>query len=125
MTVTFALTTVLCACGPSFAMSGVQNAPSSSAHTGCHGAKASHDDSHSGVPTHEHEKNCQHCNHAQLLETRDAGQAVTAPNLYPVSLLTFAVPSTPAVFAGQWLPRNYAARAAPPPTYLLNRVFLI
>ena len=125
VTVTFALTTVLCACGPSFAATGGENATSSSAHAGCHGGKAS-DEGPSGSPqSHEHERDCQHCNHAQLLETRGGGQALAAPSLPFVSLPSFIVVSAPTVVSGRPLPRSYAARAASLATYLLNRVFLI
>lgn len=115
--VTFAVTSVICGCRPSFAD------PLHASTEGCHGG---HDStpSDSGAP-HKHEKNCQHCDHAQVLETKDATKVVTPPVLQPFLLPAVASPvlaPRDTITARQLLP---VSRAAPPPIYLLKQVFLI
>lgn len=118
--VTFAVTSVLCGCRPSLAAT---LHGSSSATQGCHGGRS--EPEKSGSPSHEHERNCQHCNHAQFLESKDAGKVLSAPALQPLLLtvLTSEALKPHARFASaQWV---LGSRTSPPPLYLLNRVFLI
>lgn len=122
LTVTFALTTVLCGCAPSFA-AGEKHA--SSAHAGCHGGHGPETGDNQGAPSGDHEKNCQHCNHARLLETRDSGKALSAPILNPVSLPPVAAVFTPALASVELVAWNHRSRAAPPPIHLLHCIFLI
>ena len=115
--VTFAVTSVLCGCRPSFAGS-----TPAAATEGCHGGH--HSESSDGG-SHEHQTNCQHCNHAQFLE-KDAGKLAAAPVLQPLSLapgnFVVAVPPMAFVSSRQRMP---CSRAAPPPLHLLKQVFLI
>lgn len=116
--VTFAVTSVLCGCKSSFAAS-----TSAAAAEGCHGG---HHSESGDSSSHEHQDACQHCKHAQFLESKDAGKSVAAPVLQPLSLASgnFLAVAAPRVFASS-RQRMPCSRAAPPPLHLLKQVFLI
>jgi len=119
--VTFAASSMVCCCRPSLAAT--QAAESES---GCHGhGHRSSPDAKDTPSSHDEQDNCQHCHRAQLLESRDAAKASAAPALHPVLVVAIAIvvfSSADHVSLHRSVP---SSRAAPPPLYLLKRVFLI
>ena len=119
--VTFAATSVLCCCKPTFAAAHHKAAEGES---GCHGGHHASPDG-KGKPSHDEQDSCQHCHGGQFLETRDAAKTFTAPALHPL----FVLPIATVVFrsADQALSHRLMppSRAAPPPLYLLKSVLLI
>lgn len=119
--VTFAATSMLCCCKPSFAAGHDQAANSES---GCHGHHSSPEGE--SKPSSHDKDNCQHCHGGQFLETRDAANAFADPAIQPL----FVLPIATVVFssADQLLSHRLLmppSRAAPPPLHLLKRTFLI
>lgn len=120
--VTFAATSVLCCCKPTFAAAHHKAAEGES---GCHGGHHASPDGSRKPSSHEEQDSCQHCRGAQVLEIRDVANVLVAPALYPVFLhpiATVVLTSADQVLSHRLTPPS---RAAPPPLHLLNSVFLI